>query len=93
MWSDQSSGKRGIVLRRQMAADPMINRVIQRNPLHKFIGRGTGPAMWSDQSSGKRGVVLQRQAAADPMINRVMNHKVTAALEMQPQEAGYPQEM
>jgi hypothetical protein len=63
------------------------------DPLHKFIGRGTDPAMWSDQSSGKRGIVLRRQVAADPMINRVMNHKVTAALEMQPQEASYPQEM
>ena len=42
---------------------------------------------------GKKGIVLQRQVATDTMLNVAMNHGVTSALEMQPQEASCPQEM
>ena len=42
---------------------------------------------------GKQGIVLQRQLAADTMLNVALNHGVTSALEMQPQEASCPQEL
>ena len=40
-----------------------------------------------------QGVVPQRQVAADAMLTVALNHGVTSALEMQPQEASCPQEM
>ena len=38
-------------------------------------------------------IVPRRQAAAGTMLNLALNHGVTSALEMQPQEASCPQEI
>ena len=38
-------------------------------------------------------IVPRRQNAAGTMLNVALNHGVTSALEMQPQEASCPQEM
>ena len=72
-----------------------LSQELQRTHFTSLVAGGLSLPCGVIKAAGcrKKGVVPQRPVAADAMLNVALNHGVTSALEIQPQEANCPQEM